>query len=98
MHVYIKRKDEPSDSGWVCRVADDADLTCFEFYVLNGMWSGLFVGGIVEIQWDDRIVEGEFEVVVDHPEVLAYVEYHRQQCMKHGRHIPYNELNDDEPF
>lgn len=96
MIVYIQEKG--TQSGWVCRVDDNADLTCFEFYVLNGMWGGLFVGGAVEILAFDRVCDGEYEVFTDHPEANAYVEYHRQQCEKRGRFIPYNELNDDEPF
>lgn len=99
MHVYIKKKSAPrNDSGWVCKVADDADLECFEFYVLNGMWYGLFVGGVVEILCTNNTLDEPCEVLTECSELEDYLEHHRQQCEKRGRFIPYNELNDDEPF
>lgn len=98
MIVYIESKTAKNEGGWVCKVADNADLTHFEFYVLNGMWHGLFVDGIVEISALDRdiICDDEYEVFVDHSKAEAYVTYHRQQCEKYGKFIPYNELNSDE--
>lgn len=96
MIVQITPKGEGSDDGWVCRVADDADLTCFEFYVINGCWNGLFVGGVIEVEATERIVDGEFEAFPNHPDALAYVDEVNRQNQK--GHYYDLDLDDDEPF
>lgn len=98
MIALIKPKGEEDNGGWVCRIKDGADLTCFEFYVVNGYWHGLFVGGEVEIEAPDAytMADGEFEVFVNHPSALNYMEYVRQQNLKGATN--YGDLDEDKPF